>query len=152
MKGFIMDFLKGLKDGMVALGYQSKEDYLASNVFNLDTGGSFDDLYVKKILEVTKAISEGTTFEYIKTEENEFWFINVLNLPFFKNRYDYGVSIRGAWWEDEQPEVDLFFLFDGKNQYLETVKMNAVEWNKFLSALSSFYNEEYVPTNQKNKP
>lgn len=136
-----MDFLKCLNDGYEQMGNgNSKAEHLATGLFNIDTGGGFDELYVTKILEVMTAMKDGKTFEYIrKSEENNFWLVNVLNLSFFKNRYDYGVAIRGAWFEHTQPPMDVSILWENGRQVVKDVVMNETTLKKFIEALNDFY-------------
>ena len=90
----------------------SKHEYLSSMVFDFTTyDGDVDKLFVSKALEVCDAISNRTTFDYIK--ENLEWYLIMMNMPFFADQTSWGTSVRFAWWDDNEPiagfpdEIDL---------------------------------------------
>ena len=79
----------------------NKYDWAASRVFDLTTyDSSLDELFVKKIIEVCKAILEGRTFEYIRDGSRYVTYILVCQLLEQLHWIEWGTSIRGAWFEE----------------------------------------------------
>jgi hypothetical protein len=79
----------------------TKYTWAATQVFELTTYDiSLDELFVKKIIEVCKAILEGRTFEYIRDESQYVTYILVCQLLERLNWIEWGTSIRGAWFEE----------------------------------------------------
>lgn len=91
----------------------SKYHWAALEIFHLTTyDSSLDEFFVKKIIEVSKAILNRETFEYIEDKQN--YIIYVLVCQMF-NRFDWiewGTSIRGAWFEKG---CDAYWLLDDYN-------------------------------------
>ena len=82
------------------VGGATKYEWAANEVFNLTTyDGALDELFVKKIIEVLKAIFERTTFEYIRDGTNYVTYILVCQLLEQFHWIDWGTSIRGAWFD-----------------------------------------------------
>lgn len=79
----------------------NKYEWAASEIFNMATyDGNLDELFVKKIIEVCKAILDGKTYEYIETsDENYITYILVCQLLWRKGWIEWGVSIRGAFFD-----------------------------------------------------
>jgi hypothetical protein len=66
-----------------------------------------DEEFVKKIIEVSKAIIDRQTFEYIaESHENYVVFILVCNLFEYFEWINWGTSIRGSWFEDTYGNYD----------------------------------------------
>ena len=85
-------------------GDDTKYEWAACEVFNLTTYDSaLDELFVKKIIEVLKVIFERTTFEYILDEKNYVTYILVCQLLEQFHWIDWGISIRGAWFDTYHP-------------------------------------------------
>lgn len=79
----------------------TKYTWAATQVFELTTyDRSLEELFVKKIIEVCKAILEGRTFEYIRDESRYVTYILVCQLLEHLNWIEWGTSIRGAWFEE----------------------------------------------------
>lgn len=77
----------------------TKLAFIATELFEFTTYEyEIAELMAKKAIEVCQAVSEGKTFDYIKTEEGHLWYLIMVNMPFFKDKIDWGTSIRGAWW------------------------------------------------------
>lgn len=78
----------------------SKYEWAASHVFELFTyDGMLDERFVKAIIEVSKAILDGRTYEYIEDERNYVKYILVCQLLDMKGWINWGTSIRGAWFD-----------------------------------------------------
>lgn len=85
-----------------------KYAYLSSYTFEYDTYDSgMDKVFACKTLEVCHSISNATTFKYIEDENNYIWYLALVNMPFLKDKIEWGTSVRGAWWNYNKPSVDL---------------------------------------------
>lgn len=77
----------------------NKYEWAASHVFEICTDdGELDEIFVKKIIEVCRAILESRTFEYIEDKDNYIAYIIVCQLLYEKGWIEWGTSIRGAWF------------------------------------------------------
>lgn len=119
----------------------SRMAYLGDHIFGFVT---YEDeiaaFLSKKAVEVCEAISNRTTFDYIKDPEDRRWFIVMCNMPFFAERIDWGTSIRGAWW-DFQIALSSCGLWESDQQIL-TLEFNLDEWNQFIAAIVEFARTE----------
>lgn len=81
----------------------TKFEYLSSFVFDFTTyDEDMDETFVVSALVVCDAISNRTTFDYIKTPENYLWYLLLMNTPFFADQTSWGTSIRGAFWDENK--------------------------------------------------
>jgi hypothetical protein len=79
----------------------TKYEWAANYIFDLCTyDGELDELFVKKIIEICKAIFDKTTYEYMKDKSKYITYILVCQLLDKFNWIDWGTSIRGAWFDD----------------------------------------------------
>jgi len=122
----------------------SKLEYL-NYVFDFTTYADFlDEIFVTKALEVCKAISNKSTFDYIhKSDDHHLWFIAMCNMPFFISKISWGTSIRGAWWDiyegaDKPFIIKSTGLYDENEEQILALELNAVEWGKFIAAMLEF--------------
>lgn len=116
----------------------SRLEFIADYVFKFTTYDSeMSELFVVKALEVCAAISEQRTFDYIKDAENYRWFLLMVNMPFFVGRLDWGTSIRGAWWVDEDQSLESCGIWRGEEQAL-LLRFTKEEWLRFIAALCEF--------------
>lgn len=138
----IMNYLKMLEDGYIAeckfREIHSKLEFLSDEIFNFTAYDTeIAELFATKAIEVCNAITDGSTFEYIKDPENYRWFLIMCNFPFFYNRIEWGTSVRGAWWQYE-----IWFyssgLYNGEEQLQDEIKFTRKEWEKFTKAISEF--------------
>jgi hypothetical protein len=120
-------------------GDRSALEFLSEHIFDFTTYDSaMSELFACKALEVASAISDRTTFEYIKDGERHQWFLIMCNMPFFYPKLEWGTSIRGAWWDSRNPvEISSCGLWIGDEQVL-TLTLNAEEWNDFIKAMIEF--------------
>lgn len=137
-----MDYLelleKSYKAGLSCEDHSSVDGFLA-NLFGLTLyDESADELFVRKYVEVVDAITENTTFEYIKDQDNYMWYLIVVNSMFLKGRTDWGASIRGAWWDSKQPPL-VCFLRDSNWHVIEELEFVGNTWKKFVKAVVEFY-------------
>lgn len=116
----------------------SRLDWLGNHVFDFTTYESdMSELFARKAVQVCKAINDRATFEYIRDDDGHMWYLLMCNMPFFSRRLNWGTSIRGAWWDFEQPEIDTMTLFDGDAQIL-SLKLSQAEWKAFAAAIVTF--------------
>jgi hypothetical protein len=117
-------------------------EFLSENVFNFTTyDAGMSELFGSKAVEVCLAITQKTTFEYLKDEENHRWFLLMCNMPFFSHRIDWGTSIRGAWWQPNKGlsmELDTYSLWVGDEPLNEPLIFNPTEWEAFMLAVGEF--------------
>ncbi len=121
-----------------------KLEFLANDIFGFTTYENVvSSMMAKKAIEVCKAISDKKTFDYIANEEGNFWYLVMVNMPFFENRLEWGTSIRGVWWDlwgDKEFIIKSCGLFSEGEQILE-LKLNNSEWIKFIEAMANFSEE-----------
>ena len=113
--------------------------YLSENIFLFTTGDSgADESLGSRAVDVCEAITDGTTFQYIDHYNLEY--LTMVNMPFFDNRLLWGVSIRGAWW-DNSPHKHYEFhscgMYDEEKQVTE-MKSTYDEWINFIKAVIAF--------------
>lgn len=118
----------------------SRLEYLSDYIFDFTTYDSeMAELFASKAIEVCKAISGNTTFEYIKNKDNYPWYLLMCNIPFFANRIEWGTSIRGAWWDGGSAiQFDSCGLWLDGDQIIETITFNQNQWIGFIDAVVDF--------------
>ena len=116
----------------------SRLQYLADEIFDFTTYESAAaELFAKKAVEVSDAITNGKTFDYIENEEGRIWYLLMCNMPFFADRIDWGTSIRGAWWNHGGTVLSSCGLYVGDEQLLDA-KLSGDEWREFMRAVVAF--------------
>jgi len=116
-------------------------EYLSDYIFDFTTyDDEMSELFAKKAIEVCNAISNKTTFDYIKDPEQYKWYLIMCNMPFFEDKLTWGTSIRGAWWEQEIKFVS-YGLWNGNTQLNEPIKFTHGEWIEFILAVIEFGKE-----------
>lgn len=80
----------------------SKLEFIGSDIFDFTTyHGAVDALFAGKMIEVLEAILLKKTFEYQDvSEENYLNYLLMCNMPFLKDKLEWGTSIRGAWFDE----------------------------------------------------
>lgn len=116
----------------------SRLEYLSDYIFNFTTyDGEMAELFARRSLEVRAAISNSTTFDYIKDADQYRWYLVMCNMPFFADKLEWGTSIRGAWW-GEPPHRKIEFsscgLFLDGEQLHETMEFTRDQWRVRWSA------------------
>lgn len=141
-----MNYLKLLNDGYEFIKDDiqiSKLEYLGGYIFNFTT---YENIVLEqmatKALEVCNAITNKTTFDYITDENNNLWYLIMVNMPFFNDRLTWGSSIRGAWWDIYETSTHMFKLdtcglFNGYEQVCDP-KLNHKQWIEFIKAMNNF--------------
>lgn len=139
-----MNYLKILKDSYEMYLTENpggtKQAFIAEEIFDITTyDDDISDRLGGKMLEVCAAISNRTTFEYIK--HNRLWYTTICNLPFVAYRIEWGTSIRGAWWHCDQPELNRCGLYDEQGEQILSINFSTEDWDKFVAALMEFAND-----------
>jgi hypothetical protein len=108
----------------------SKAEFVGNHIYDFTTySGDLDVIFCNKMTEVIEAILNGTTFEYIgKSDEHHINYIAMCNMPFLRDKLEWGTSIRGAW---------LMYYNDNGNDYWEInfEKIPKTDIKIFLQAL-----------------
>lgn len=116
----------------------SRLEFAADYIFDFTTySKEFSELFAAKALEVCAAISERSTFDYIKDPDNHRWFLLMVNMPFFAKRLDWGTSIRGAWWAHDEQTLESCGLWRGDEQAL-SLRFTSTQWLQFVADLCEF--------------
>jgi len=148
-----MDYLKLLEDSYKMELYEHPKterlEFLGEAIFGFTTyEQEYCSLMAKKAIEVCWAITDGFTFDYIKQEGGELWYLLMVNMPFFEDKLEWGTSIRCAWCDlhakDSFFTIESCFLFDEEEQIIE-LKLGASEWIDFIRAMA-----EFVKTNKSD--
>lgn len=98
--------------GITGCPPHNKMAFIGSYIFDFTTyDGNIDELFAMKMIEVIDCILNSTTFDYQNKEENYINYLTMVNMPFLKDKLDWGTSIRGAWFDeyglssDPEPKV-----------------------------------------------
>lgn len=125
--------------------YETRMQFIAREVFDLTTYESdFDELIGREIFDVCMAITHKKTFDYIEDEECMAKYLRCVNMQFFKDRLDWGTSIRGAWWDHSGQVLKSCGLMDGPFQILK-IDFTGDEWEAFMLTLEAFIEKENLP-------
>lgn len=95
--------IKELQDGFEESQYNeckpSRLEYLAENIFDFTSyDSSVAELFAQGMIEVIECIVSRKTFEYHGQSEGKYMtYLTMVNMPFLKDKLDWGTSIRGAW-------------------------------------------------------
>jgi len=120
---------------------ENKLEFLADDIFDFTTyDPNASAEFAQRAVEVCEAINTITTFEYIKDNQQYKWFLIMCNMPFFKDRIDWGTSIRGAWWDSGRQDkftLQTHAMFDGEN-HIENPTFTRDEWFQFITAVVAF--------------
>ena len=119
----------------------SRLEYLSGSIFGFTTyDEAADGLFVCKAIEVCEAITNKAVYHYITTENNHIWYLLMCNMPFFIERIDWGVSIRGAWWDSDIELKSCGLWVDGVQSLI--TKFNRDQWEEFICAIIEFAKPE----------
>lgn len=140
-----MDYLRLLEDSYKKYktegGSRSKLEFLSGQIFGFVTYESLvATTMAKRALEVCVAIRDHTTFDYINEEENNLWYLVMVNMPFFESKIDWGTSIRGAWWDiygDKTFTIDLY-EFEVGGESLDRLDLDKGQWSIFIGDMVEF--------------
>ena len=145
------DYGRMLTDGYEAMKGQpprNRLQFLGQFIFQFETDDpAMTELFARKALGVCGAISDRKTFEYIENEEDYTWFLLMANFSFFRERIEWGVSIRGAGWSSEIPcriDLDTCGLWEGGRQVPYLAFEDRDDWGRFIAALRHFAVAHYT--------
>lgn len=117
---------------------ESRLEYLAERIFGFVTyEQEMAELFAGRALLVCDAISQGKTFELIEDGLQRKWFLLMVNMPFFKDRIDWGGSIRGAWWDHDGQKLFTCGLWVGDVQQTDW-EFTSDDWKAFVRAMVLF--------------
>lgn len=139
-----MDYLDLLNNsyGLIKIYQQdemSKLEYLSNYIFDFTTHeDEISEFLGARCLEVCKSITDKTTFNYIKTDNNRLWYLTMVNMPFFQGRLEWGTSIRGAWWAMNDQLLESTGLFNINDIQIPELSFTADEWESFINAMCAF--------------
>jgi hypothetical protein len=122
---------------------QSRYAYLSEYIFMFTTYDSeISDEFGQIAVAVCEAVTNRTTFEFIKDPENYRRFILLCNTPFFSDRIEWGTSIRGAWWRFDMIKMDSCGLWSADGDQLEEISFPPEEWGTFMQEVIAFARNE----------
>lgn len=115
---------------------ENKIQFLGEYIFDFTTyDSSITEILANKMLEVIKAISEKTTFEYIEDEKNYLNYLTMVNMPFLANKINWWTSIRWAWFDTWLDEVKITFDWSMKKDELSQFMKELLEWSELFTTL-----------------
>lgn len=109
-------------------------NYLADVIGIVTYDGDLTVRFLSDIFDSVYSICIGDTFNFISNESNYIKYIIVCNLPFLKNRLEWGGSIRGAWICCDNPTL-IKFTHSGD----EKIIRNSTEMRAYYMALCLFH-------------
>ena len=124
---------------------QTKHTYILSQIMGVYTyDDSLDTFLANKATEVALAITERTTFTYIKDETNYIWYITMLHWPFFAERIEWGTSIRGAWWDfsDTTFKLNTCGLSNMNGEQITDWEFTSPQWEQLMKACYLYLREK----------
>lgn len=126
----------------------TKYEWAACYIFDLYTyDTALDEKFVKSIIEVSKAIIDMETYNYIENRDNYLKHILVCQLLYHFNWINWGTSIRGPWFESDSRkdilEESSWSLLNEKTGEWDRYKLDAVPFSRDnLKELIKFMEEE----------
>ena len=112
-----------------------KYNFISIFVFRFETYDTdVDKLFVDKAIEVCLSVANGTTFEYQKDKENYKWYLIMVNMPFFRDKIEWGTSIRGAFLTNNI-KISTTGFFDGENS-MQCLNFNKNHFELFINTLT----------------
>lgn len=150
---YSIDYLRALQEGFATWrdinpggAPETRLGYVGEYIFDFTT---YDDTmteeFARKALDVCRAISDGTTGDYIQDPDNYRWYLLMCNMPFFAGRLNWGTSIRGAWWDVSTPncaDLETSGLWLDGVQLQQPLKFSTDQWREFIAALLEFCGAE----------
>lgn len=132
----------------------TRYSWLSENIFDFTLyDEDMGNLFGMEAVEVCKAISEKSTFDYIKDPNNYRWYLIMVNMPFFQDKIDWGTSIRGAWWNhrprNETFKVSFSGLVTDEEPINEPLEFTEETWLLFIQAVIDFSEEKDLPVEPK---
>lgn len=116
-------------------------EYLSEYLFEFITENEqLAEVFAHMAVEVCIALSEETTYDYIKDLENYKNYLLMCNMAFFKDKIDWGISIRGSFWcGKEEDDFDIKLVskvlgVDVEGEFICKV-FTLEEWKCFIRAI-----------------
>lgn len=107
----------------------SKLEFISDYIFDITT---YDTEMSEKIssimIEVLECILNKKTFEYIEDNEKYYNYLMMVNIPFLKQKIEWGTSVRGAWFNVVK-EIEICYIIIKKNEFEDFIK-ELIEWVK----------------------
>lgn len=110
--------------------------FIGDHVFGFTT---YDDYISRELayqmVNTIKSILNKETFEYIKDSDNYMSYITMCNMPFLREKIDWGTSVRGAWFDTYAKKV--FLVGETEVPYKEMPEFfkQMIEWLVELEAI-----------------
>jgi len=102
--------------------------FLSMYVFDFVTYSESHDLkFSKTMMDVIKAIYYRTTFQYVALNEDNY--LLMVNMPFLRDKLNWGTGIRSAWFDDSQ-------LF-----YITFLQEKILNFSDFIKDLIDWFDE-----------
>lgn len=109
--------------------------FLGRHVFRFTTyDGKVDEHFSALMIETIKYIVHSAVFKYInKDHMNYMNYLTMVNMPFLKDKLEWGTSIRGAWFDD-------YTHGSGDDHYVITydMKIPKSDIKRFIMAILDF--------------
>lgn len=135
------DFRQMLEEGYAEITKaepMTRLAYLSDYIFQLVTYEAAD-LLANDALEVCEAINEGKTYQYIMQDaQKSYMYILLVNMPFFIEKIEWGISIRGAWWQEVIHFSSCGLWLAGKQVMTKSHSLTREEWQQFIAAMIEF--------------
>ena len=100
-------------------------EFIGCNVFDFTTyDGKMYELLALKMIDVIECILNGTNFVY--QQDNYENYMVMVNMPFLRDKLEWGGSIRGAWVDNFKKYKIAGIEID--EQELETFLLQLIRW------------------------
>lgn len=118
---------------------ESRAAFLCDKVFGITTyDEDVSELMGRVMIDVCEAITDRTTFDYIKEPVRYHWFVLMCNMPWLAARINWGTSIRAAFWEYTQCPIDAFWPIADTHPDLRIIFRNKEQFEDFIKAAIAF--------------
>lgn len=114
--------------------YSSKLQFICEHIFDITTYESYAaEVIGLKMLEVCDAILNNKTFDYIENDNNRINYLTMVNMPFLANKIEWGISIRGAWFDDNPYTTDIFYCIDQglPRKDIKVFILDLIKWSRY---------------------
>lgn len=110
----------------------SKNEFLSNEIFDFITyDGEYDEIFSRQMIDVIEALLNKQTFEFhSKSTGHYHTYLTMVNMPFLRDKLDWGTSIRGAWFDDYSDGEYEIANFKIPKTELSNFMRDLVEWSK----------------------
>lgn len=137
----MIDYMGMLERGHAAGmedGEWSKLTYLAECIFNFCTDeDGVSEILATKAVEVCRALNTNSTYEYYEANQDPPWYLIMMNMPFFDDKTDFGVSVRASWWDWGEIKFRAMGIC-GDGELTEIESFTNEEWKRFIDCVVEF--------------